>query len=160
MQPWPAFLNAMAMRESSGNYRAVNSCGFMGAFQFGRRRLQDLGVINADGTWDTGLNDDGFLANKPLQDACFTASVSRYARQMLQRYSLPGQYRGINVTLSGIVAACHLVGPGGVQKWMSGQLVQDGFGTTPEEYFQLFADYDIPTILPYTVARNLWPANP
>ena len=53
---------------------------------------------------------------------------------------------GIHITHSGILAAAHLVGAGGVKRWFRTQGKQtrvDGFGTSIENYMTKFANYKI-----------------
>ena len=55
---YDAFLDALGERESSGNYGAVNTLGFLGKYQFGEAALTDVGYYSADGTaandWQAG----------------------------------------------------------------------------------------------------------
>ena len=45
------FLNALGQRESSGNYQAVNSVGYLGKYQVGEAALIDAGYYT-DGDTD------------------------------------------------------------------------------------------------------------
>ena len=42
------FFAALRQRESSNDYTAVNSVGFIGAYQFGEAALFDLGYVRRD----------------------------------------------------------------------------------------------------------------
>lgn len=44
------FKQLIAYRESRGNYKAENSGGFLGRYQFGAPRLYDLGLLKRP--WD------------------------------------------------------------------------------------------------------------
>lgn len=143
----------MAMRESSGRYDCVNQFGFLGRYQFGKMRLIDLGLIDAMmQQWRFGLTDELFLASPELQDAAFDVHVAKHASVIRIRYA--GRFNEY-ITLSGCVAVAHLVGLGGLSKWMRGVDQKDGLGTTASEYATTFKGYDIPMGLPRAISSDI-----
>ena len=56
VQGYPEFKAAVRMRESGGNYQAVNSLGFLGAYQLGEMALTDLGYYPGDATHPSTTN--------------------------------------------------------------------------------------------------------
>ena len=132
------FLEDMGMRESSGNYKAVNQFGYLGKYQFGRRTLNALG-------YDKVSNRE-FLENHSLQEEAMYALLShnkRILRRQIEKYH--GQtVNGIFITESGILAAAHLAGPGNVKKFFrKGYEFKDGNGTKMTSYMVLFSGYKL-----------------
>lgn len=148
------FAKAIRERESSNRYDIENKFGFLGAYQFGKARLLDLG-ISIDGYGKNSqpakyqkamrISKKEFLMNKNLQDEVFKKHCENLKQIILKRYShlINKNVRGIKLTLSGMIAGIHLVGLGGFLKWISGKDIKDGFGTKIEEYLTKFGDYAI-----------------
>ena len=150
---YDAFLDALAMRESSDDYTKVNRYGYMGRYQMGISALEDAGFRIENGGWSSlahsyGIYDREDFLNSPAgQDAAVKAYHTRvcaYIRHYgLEKY-IGSTYCGVEVTRSGLLAACHLVGIGGVMDGLrSGEAVVDGNNTPASEYMALFAGYDI-----------------
>ena len=132
------FLEDLGMRESSGNYKAVNQYGYLGKYQFGRKTLNALG-------YDKVSNRE-FLANPSIQEEAMYALLShnkRILRRQIEKYH--GQtIHGIYITESGILAAAHLAGPGNVKKFFrKGYEFKDGNGTKMTSYLQRFSNYKL-----------------
>ena len=143
-KPYSAFKKAIAFRESSDNWKSVNQCGYIGLYQFGPLALKDCNVDVDAKTFKK--NPDVFPKDK--QDKVFDKWVSlliRYVRPYINDYN--GRViNGIEITPSGLVAAAHLVGAGGVKIWLesNGSIdVKDGNGTSISEYVELFGGYDL-----------------
>ena len=154
---FPEFREAFGDRESSDRYDIVNEYGYLGRYQFGKLRLIDLGLMNRAG-WLYGLDEDKFLKNAALQNAAFVAHVADHLRNIDRRYQTKyGMLiEGIAATPSGLVAAAHLVGLGGVNKMIrTGIAPQDGNGVKATEYLDLFANYDLPRDMPLTIPRSV-----
>lgn len=135
------FKEALAVKESDGNYKSVNSYGYMGKYQFG------MGTLKYIGLKDT--ND--FLNNPALQEKAFVAYVQKnkwILRKEIKKYA-GKTIQGILVTESGILAAAHLGGAGSVQDFLrsNGKVsFVDGYGTDIKTYLKTFANYDLTTI--------------
>lgn len=156
------FLSALRMRESGGNYGIVNTLNFLGAYQFGEAALIDLGFVRPDsnprdnnfsGGW-TGkagvTSTRGFLANEAAQDQAareWLGIMWSYIEDMnLARYAWT-TVGGIELTPSGMLAACHLLGPGALREFITSDGtagLRDAYGTSIRSYLREFAGYDVP----------------
>ena len=75
------FLEDIGMRESSGNYKAVNQFGYLGKYQFGRKTLNALGFNE--------VSNREFLANASIQEEAMYALLShnkRILRRQIEKY--------------------------------------------------------------------------
>jgi hypothetical protein len=131
-----AYKEAVAYRESKGNYNLVNSFGYMGKYQFGESALRAVGIYNKE----------DFLNNPQLQEKAFLALLSRNKwelREEIKKYS--GKVVGdVYVTESGILAAAHLGGAGSVKRFFrsNGKMqIRDGYGTSIKSYLKKFGGY-------------------
>ena len=130
------FLEDIGMRESSGNYKAVNQFGYLGKYQFGRRTLDALGYNN--------VSNREFLENESLQEEAMYALLThnrKILRRQISKYV--GQtVGGIYITESGLLAAAHLAGPGNVKRFLrKGYEFKDGNGTKMTSYMIKFSNY-------------------
>ncbi len=137
------FREALAFKESRGNYFTTNTLGYLGKYQFGIGTLQLMGVYNAS----------RFLMTPELQEKAFATNLAR--NKWILRRDIPRfegkRINGVEVTESGILAAAHLAGAGNVKKYLrSGGVleVEDAFGTTISYYLKKFRGYDISSISP------------
>ena len=138
---------AMLQRESSGNYRAVNSIGYAGGYQFGAPALEDLGYLkpgtsrggnsamNNPANW-TGRNGitslNGWLSDRSSQDVAFRELASR-------NYTTLRRIGRINdstpqAEVAGLLAASHLLGAGGAAANLGSV---DANGVSGNEYYQI-----------------------
>lgn len=144
------FREALAFKESRGDYFITNTLGYLGKYQFGIGTLQLMGVYNAT----------KFLRNPELQEQAFVTNLARnkwILRRDILRFS-GKRINGVEVTESGILAAAHLAGPGNVKRFLrsGGTLdVADAFGTTISQYMNRFKGYDTSSILPQRNPRVL-----
>jgi len=157
MKNYQAFAEAIRQAESSNRYDIKNRFGYLGAYQFGKARLLDLGIsINDFGKYlhpvaykkAKKMSEEEFLKNKELQDEVFREHCKQLARVIKKRFSylLNKKHRNIKLTLSGMIAGAHLVGLGGLIKWINGKEVKDGNGVSVEVYLKKFQDYDLSEI--------------
>ncbi len=142
------FKEALAFKESQGNYFRVNDFGYLGKYQFGKETLKLIGVYTPN----------QFLYNPELQEKAFMANMERnkwVLRRDIERF-VGKKINGIIVTESGILAAAHLAGPGSVKKYLRsyGQNgFADAFGTSVCTYMKKFSGYDTSFIKPNKKAR-------
>ena len=132
------FLEDLGMRESSGNYKAVNQYGYLGKYQFGRRTLNALGYQN--------ISNREFLSDASIQEQAMDDLLvhnKKILRRQIKKYS--GKVvNGIYITESGILAAAHLAGPGNVRKFFrKGYEFKDGNGTKMTSYMKKFSGYQL-----------------
>ena len=137
------FREALAFKESRGNYFSTNTLGYLGKYQFGIGTLQLMGVYNAS----------QFLRTPELQERAFATNLAR--NKWILRRDIPRfvgkRINGTEITESGILAAAHLAGAGNVKKYLpSGASldVEDAFGTSIAHYLRKFRGYDISAISP------------
>ena len=132
------FLEDLGMRESSGNYKAVNQYGYLGKYQFGRKTLNALGFDN--------VTNREFLENASIQEEAMFALLlhnKKILRKTIKKYH-NDTINGIHITESGILAAAHLAGPGNVKKFFrKGYEFKDGNGTKMTSYMIKFSNYKL-----------------
>lgn len=133
-----AFLDAVGMRESSGNYKAVNQFGYLGKYQFGRQTLNNLGYED--------ITNREFLSSPSIQEAAMK-DLLKHNKKILKRFieNYEGKViNGVYITESGILAAAHLAGPGNVKKFFrKGYEFKDGNGTKMTSYMKKFSGYQL-----------------
>ncbi|WP_138433646.1 peptidoglycan-binding protein LysM [Winogradskyella algicola] len=142
------FKEALAFKESRGDYFTVNTLGYLGKYQFGAETLKLIGIYNPN----------QFLYNPELQEKAFMANASRnkwILRKDIKRFD--GKYiGGVKVTESGILAAAHLAGPGTVKKFLRSYgdyNLSDAYGSTVKYYMKKFSGYDTTIIKPNKKAK-------
>ncbi len=147
------FKEALAFKESRGDYGVVNQFGYLGKYQFGINTLALIGLKRI------GRNE--FLNDPALQEKAFYANLSRnkwILRRDIQWFD--GKViNGIKVTESGILAAAHLSGPGSVKKYVRSGGVEgfsDAFGTTIRYYMKRFGGYDTSFVVPDRKAKVIF----
>ncbi|MFC5044640.1 peptidoglycan-binding protein LysM [Aquimarina hainanensis] len=132
------FKEALAFKESRGNYAVINQFGYLGKYQFGLSTLELLGI----------RSKSDFLDSSELQEKAFYANVARnkwILRRDIKRF-VGRRINGVEVTESGMLAAAHLAGAGAVKKYLRSGGVEgfeDAFGTTVRYYMKRFAGYDL-----------------
>lgn len=148
MKKYLEFKAAIRAREAHGDYTIVNKLGYLGAYQFGMARLCDLGLTHrinqrsvgfANGLFEftAPLTKEIFLATPGLQECVFDSHVMRLKGRCVEL--------GQEDNLSGAIAACHLLGVGGLTDFVRHKIDGvDGFGTKLSEYYELFSGYEIP----------------
>ena len=131
------FKEALAFKESGGNYASVNTYGYLGKYQFGSETLKLIGIHNPA----------KFLKNPKLQEKAFIANAARnkwILRRDIKNF-VGKRINGIIITESGMLAAAHLAGPGSVKKYLRSYGLDnfaDGYGTTVHYYMKRFSGYD------------------
>lgn len=142
------FKEALAFKESSGDYFITNTLGYLGKYQFGIGTLQLIGVHDAN----------SFLNNPELQEKVFQANIARnkwILRRDIKRFE--GKWiKGTKVTESGMLAAAHLAGAGNVKKYLRsyGRYdLKDSYGTNMAKYIRKFSGYDVSNVSPKRNAK-------
>lgn len=133
-----AFLNALGHRESGNRYHVVNTLGYMGKYQFGRKTLNGLGYKK--------ISNAEFLKNPEIQEEAMQALLKhnrKKLRKQIEKYC-GKTIHGVYITESGILAAAHLAGPGNVKKFFRrGYEFKDGYGTKMTSYMSQFSNYKL-----------------
>lgn len=144
------FKEALAFKESRGDYSSVNTFGYLGKYQFGTETLKMIGINNPT----------QFLKNPVLQEKAFIANAARnkwILRRDIKNF-VGKRVNGILVTESGILAAAHLAGPGSVKEYLRSYGLDnfaDGYGTTVEYYMKRFSGYDTSFVKPNKLAKAI-----
>lgn len=154
MRSYTEFKEAMGKRESDNNYKIVNQFGYLGKYQFGKPRLFDLG-LSVNG-WHPAnipprhyITKEDFLEDEHLQEIIFDSHIKELSKRVAPLLSSltdkKFRYKGneYNYNLSGLVAGSHLVGIGGIKKFINGIDITDGNNVSPAEYLYLFMDYQL-----------------
>lgn len=132
------FKEALAFRESRGNYFIISKYGYLGKYQFGKSALKFFGV----------KDPKAFLNSPEQQEKLFTLSLQRnkwMLRNEIKKY-VGKNINGITITESGILAAAHLAGASSVKKFLKKEgryAFADANGTTLQNYLKHFAGYDV-----------------
>ncbi len=135
------FKEAIAFKESGGDYFVTNGLGYLGKYQFGFETLKLMGVYS----------QQKFLNSPKLQEEVFYINLKRnkwILRKDIKR-SVGKIINNIKVTESGILAAAHLAGAGNVKKYLRSQghsNVADAYGTSLSDYLSDFSGYDMTII--------------
>lgn len=142
------FKEAIAFKESRGNYKKINSLGYLGKYQFGESTLNRIRIYNTQ----EFLNDP-----KLQEDAFYTlCSLNKWILIRDIKRSVGKTINGVEITESGILAAAHLAGAGNVKKYLRSNGEQnsyDAYGTNVHQYMKKFAGYDTSFIKPVKNAR-------
>lgn len=167
------YLTALSKQESSGHNTVVNGYGYLGLYQMGEAALTDAGYYKADntpstndwkGTWTgkNGINSKAeFLANPATQTQAITDYNHVQWGYIVHLGLAPyvGQtIGGIVMTESGMLAGAHLVGAGGLKKFLesNGKIVPgDANKVAVTNYISLFNGYDIQAITGHTTTSGL-----
>jgi hypothetical protein len=142
------FKEALAFKESRGNYKKINSFGYLGKYQFGASTLNRIRI------YDTRA----FLNDPRLQEQAFITlcSLNKWILKRDIQWSVGKKINGIEITESGILAAAHLAGAGNVKKYLRSngeKNAYDAFGTDVEQYMKRFGGYDTSFIKPVKNAK-------
>ena len=142
------FKEQLGFKESQNDYFRVNTLGYLGKYQFGKSTLELIGINDAK----------HFLNTPELQEKAFIANAQRnkwVLRRDIKRF-VGKRINGILVTESGILAAAHLAGPGGVKKYLrsyGSNGFEDAYGTSIKYYMKRFQGYDTSKIKPNKKAK-------
>lgn len=172
------FYNDLGARESGGNYKAVNTAGYIGKYQMGEAAMVDAGYYrrktsnNYNNKWDnqfTGKDGvysvEDFLNNPQAQENAQRIYKQRqwgYIKNFAQKYD-GKTINGIPITQSGMLAATHLLGQGELQRYLQSDgkyIPKDGYGTSIEEYLKKFAGYDVSEITGLKNDSSIQPQQP
>lgn len=150
---WERYRVRLGQRESGNVYNIVNPFGYCGRWQMGSMALQDLGYVRAGtgqsrkimaraGSW-TGKNGVGsqsaFLTSESIQDAVMLAYTALNYKRLLRLGALDKEAKKHRV--AGVLAAAHLVGPGGARDLVRGKgNRRDGNGVAASQYFAMLAE--------------------
>jgi hypothetical protein len=131
------FLEAIGFKESGNRYDVVNRFGYMGKYQFGKRKLRGLGFK---------ISKEEFLNSPEIQEEAMHKLLQtnkKYLKKYIDEYDGKIVHR-VLVTESGLLAAAHLGGAGSVKKWFrTGKVRKDGNGVKITTYMERFSGYEL-----------------
>ena len=131
------FIRDLGFRESSNRYHVVNEHGYMGRYQFSYSLVRRMGFR---------VSRDEFLSDPLIQDQVMLQLLfhnKQILSDMINTYDRT-YVHGVWVTESGILAAAHLIGPGRVKRFLRyGEVSQDAFGTSVDDYLSSFSGYNL-----------------
>lgn len=137
------YLDAIGHSESSNNPEAYNRYGYIGKYQFGYAARKSCGYEK--------VRFEDFIKNASVwseedQEAAMITLMSKnesHLKNVIQKYN--GKViKGVTITKSGILAAAHLAGAGGVKKYFrTGSNPKDVYGTGLEDYLFKFSGFNI-----------------
>ena len=145
------FKKALAFRESSNRLLIINSIGAMGLYQFMQNTLKDLGYKHI-----TKNSIDSINFSKTVQDEILSKKITKDLRLLKyqwfrENYSIDyvSKYVGTTIygeeiTLAGILAACHIGGTMGTIKFLDSNGTKnpnDIYGTSIKSYLLKFSKY-------------------
>ena len=131
------FREALAHKESQGEYKKINTLGYMGKYQFGAETLKSIGI-----------RDSVHFMNSPkLQEKAFVALLSKNKYELRDYINyFDGKFvDGIKITESGILAAAHLGGTGSVRRFLNSngeKKCKDEYGTSVKCYMRDFGGFE------------------
>jgi hypothetical protein len=144
---YSSYAQTVGQRESGGDYKAVNTLGFLGKYQFGAAALEDMGlikkgaskggnkVLNDSSNWTIEGGKEAFLNNAALQEQTM-ANYTKQNFRSLKRLGVVNEETPPE-KIAGYLASAHLVGPGGAAALSRGEVRKDAYGTSAQSYFKL-----------------------
>ena len=163
-----AFLQALGEQETKGEenpYFCINRYGYVGRYQMGEQAMAEMNIYSKK---NKNYNNDWsgvFKKNKYGITSLWDYRNSPEKQEMLQidykkRVWVQIKNKGLDkfvgttindilITESGLLAGAHLVGAGGLSRYLksNGNVdVKDKTGTSVTKYLKLFAGYDVSDI--------------
>lgn len=161
-----SFLELLAFKESNMNWYAINQYGYVGKYQFGSDARRDVGVKKF--TWKQFQSNPSIWPEKE-QDKAVIRFMKLNHKKIFSFFDQPGDHlindhfnkvfklkyntkwykkgETVQLTWAGLYAACHLVGPGHVRKFLNtGYNHKDGNGITTFDYLKYFSKIDMKPI--------------
>ena len=145
------FKNALAFRESGNRLLVPNSIGAIGLYQFMPNTLKDLGYSHINKN-----SIDSISFSKTVQDEILEKKINNdlklltyqwfrgsYSIDYVSRYVGTTMY-GQEITLAGILAACHIGGTMGTIRFLDSngsKNPSDIYGTSIKSYLLKFSKY-------------------
>jgi hypothetical protein len=154
------FNTALARQESGGNSQRENPYGYLGTYQYGSARLQDLGVYTprageGANSWQGSFNIPGFAGVTSKTDFLANAQAQEAVRQLDTAALMPTVQKilqdnpdkvigGIGLNAEGLLAVAHLGGKTGMERFVAagGQGEsnrRDANGTSLLDYYAAFS---------------------
>jgi hypothetical protein len=139
---YQSFIEHLGLVESSNNWRVVNPIGMMGKYQFSAKTLEDLGY---HGITPARFKADPNIFPVAMQERALKDLIAKNLHSLTKFTQYIGQVvNGVLITRAGLVAASHLAGVGGVQRYLtSNHNATDMNGSSVQHYLQEFQAYTV-----------------
>lgn len=121
----------------------INSIGAMGAYQFMPTTLRWLGY---KGSFSYFLHHKEIQTKYMIRLIEFNRTVvskQSYTYKITPINFIGDTIKGVKITMSGLIAACHLAGGGGVQRFLKGIRNATDGNATVKSYLNKFKDYNM-----------------
>ena len=138
------FVNHLGLRESNNNWKAINTKGYIGEWQFGYGTLKTLGYgyITPE-----KFKDDPNIFPRSLQKQVLRELVDVNIGELVSYEKYIGTtINGVKITRAGLIAAAHLGGMVSVKKFLTSHGVidfKDIYGTKTSDYIREFGIYNL-----------------
>jgi len=147
------FLEKLAFSESSDKWNAAKRTklasgkgyvSYIGKYQLGKLALKDVG--RTDVTYEKFKKNPDIFSEKEQDEAVvkLLKKNKHYLRNWMNH--LGENYKGTDITMSGLLAASHLVGNGAVKKFLKSKGAvdkTDGNGISCSDYMKKFNGYNL-----------------
>jgi hypothetical protein len=137
------YLDAIGHSESRNNPKAYNRYGYVGKYQFGFAARKSCGYSEIK--FKDFINNPSVWSEEDQEAAMITllSKNESHLKNVIHKYN--GKVvKGVTITKSGILAAAHLAGAGGVKRYFrNGSNPRDAYGTGLEDYLFKFSGFNI-----------------
>ena len=164
-----AFLEALGAQETKGKdnpYFCMNKAGYVGKYQMGEQAMADMGIYykkngKYNNDWSGIFRENKYGINclwdyrkSPEKQEQLQVDYKKKDWQYIKNKGLlcyvGKTINGVVITESGMLAGAHLVGAGGLSRYLKSNGtddVKDGTGTPVSKYIEQFAGYDVSEII-------------
>lgn len=148
------FIIALGKRESNMNPKIINPIGAMGAWQFMPGTLRDFGLGHiTPARFIENPNIFPLKLQREVLERKFQRNLGLLRYQWFRKETsidyldqfIGRTIGGVEITITGILAACHIAGAGGVMRFLNTAGFKDPadmFGTRLSDYLREFANYE------------------
>jgi len=142
-----SYASKIGERESSNNYKAVNTIGYVGKYQLGAMALEDIGLVKPgtgkkgnkaldnDDNWVGGLSKEKFLNSPEIQEQAMLAYTKKNMGYLRAKGVITGSES--KEQIAGLLAAAHLTGWSGAKALKMGEVKEDQYGSKSSEYYNI-----------------------
>lgn len=163
-----AFLHALGGQETKGQenpYFCMNKYGYVGRYQMGEQAMVEMGIYSKKGKnynndWSGvfkknkyGITSLWDYRNSPEKQEMLQIDYKKRDWEFIKKKGLLSyvgeNINGVVITESGMLAGAHLVGAGGLSRFLKSDGkddVKDRTGTPVSKYLEQFAGYDVSDI--------------
>ena len=136
------FIEHLGLIESSNQWQAINPIGMMGKYQFSTATLELLGY---HGITPERFRSDPTVFPEQMQERALRDLIAHNLHYLSKFTQYIGQVvNGVRITRAGLIAASHLGGVGGVQRFLtSNHNATDMNGSSVQKYLKEFSQYNV-----------------